>query len=927
MTPASLLRRAVSVFHGPSRIVRTSLLCALVAASASAQVRPPGGVNPRVNVTPGTPGTTVPGIPAVPAGPRVVTDNAVLLGETVQANAVIPNTGGGAINQAAVTATYLWTIAGGRITTDATRPNIQYVADSAGTLTLGVAITSGGTTQNASAQVIVISAADAGTLTAPATVVTNTASITATVPPAQNADRLFRWTLTGAAGGIVSGQGTNSLTFRAGAPGLLVVACDVILQRLVTVTLRSFIVVTGDGAPFAVAVNGGSGAGTFPAGSRVDIFANPPPAGQVFDKWTGDIAALGTGAVATLLPHAVVTVPTAATALTATYKAAPAWTPTTVTAFNPVTQTVGTNPPTTVSTTLSYSIPAAAQGVVFLLHETGGNLTAWFNGAEQFTLVRDLVAAGYGVAALNSVNRNNGSWSAQATLANNLDAANIAAALDKFAREGALAANKPVFLLGFAGGADAAARFSELLATSSPARPIKGAILYCATGGTTLAVTSRVPQFFALAANDETLGAAGNAAARGNSQFLAGRGIATGAATNAASPVYAGRFRALGITAATFTAADAQSVWTAVKNAELLDSNNYLKTIPTPEALRAALPAAFQSRSADVAAQLAVAYAAQEFYSDSNARVIAFLNARVAGTTAPAPGRMVNLSTRTKISYVGDFFALGFNISGPEKATLLIRGIGPALTHFGLPTALTAPRLEVNQGDKIIATNEGWEKASNVTQLTAAATAVGAFALAPGDADAAVLLTLDPGTYTATVRGLNGSSGDVLAEVYDVSKNSTRLTNLSTFAKIDEEGGFVTPGIVIQGANPRTIVARAVAPGLTDFGIPTSALLGDPRITILNSTGGAVATNNNWSQPAAAGGQGATLNAVFPAIGAFALKATNSDAAVVSALAPGNFTLQASAAPVPPTPPNGVPVTTVLPNQTGSVLVEVYEVP
>src|SRR6185295_10547668 len=165
-----------------------------------------------------------------------------------------------------------------------------------------------------------------------------------------------------------------------------------------------------------------------------------------------------------------------------------------------------------------------------------------------------------------------------------------------------------------------------------------------------------------------------------------------------------------------------------------------------------------------------------------------FLNARATDAPVPAPGRLVNLSTRTKIVYLGDTFALGFNISGTQRATLLIRGIGPALAKFGVSTALAAPRLEVNQGATVIASNEGWEKAANAAQITTAAAGVGAFALAAGDVDAAVLLQLDPGTYTATLKGLNGTTGDVLAEIYDVSRNGTRLTNLSTLARISSAG-------------------------------------------------------------------------------------------------------------------------------------------
>ena len=919
--PARLLR------SDSVRFLLASIAALIISATAVAQGGGPGGggINPGggVIVIPGgggggiNPGGGGGGV--VVTGPRIVTDTGILLGQSSVAAVVVPNTAGA--GAAPVVSTYQWTISGGRITNDPTRQTVNFTADVVGTLSLNVVITTSGASQSTSIDVTVISPALAGTMTAAASIATNAATTTASVPAATNGDRTFRWTVNGAGAAITAGQNTNTVTLRPGNPGVLEVMCDVNLQQLATVTLRSFVVVTGQGAPTAITVNSGAGSGTYPSGSRVDIFANPPAVGQVFDRWTGDTAVLGNGALLPALAHTVITVPATPATLTATYRSVATWTPTTVTAFNPI-ATASPN-----GTTLTYYIPAAAQGVVFLLHETGDSGPNWFNGAEQLTLARDLVAAGYGVASLSSANRTNGAWSAQATLANNPDAATHAAALDRLVRDGLLTATKPVFFLGLAAGADAAARYAELLATATPARPVKGVVLYCATGGAALAVTSRVPQFFALAAHDNGIGATGNAEAASNSQLLSGRGIATGIVSNALSPVHSGRFRVLGVNSPAFTAADATAIWTAVKAASLIDTNNYPKAVASTEAVRTALPATYQSRAAEVASQLAVAYAAQEFYSDADARVINFLNNRVADAPVPAPGRLINLSTRTKIAFLGDSFALGFNISGTQRATLLIRGIGPALAKFGLPGALAAPRLEINQGSTVIASNEAWDKpatgGATAAQIVAAATSVGAFALTAGDLDSALLLTLDPGTYTANIKGLNGSVGDVLAEIYDVSRNGTRLTNLSTLAKISAEGELLIPGIVITGNNPRTLVVRAVAQGLSDFGIPAANLLGDARISILttgpNGASQTVGTNNNWAQTSAA-----TLTAAFPAVGAFPLRAA-SDAAIIDALAPGSYTLQAGAAPVANGPGGQVPVT--VPNQTGSVLVEVYEVP
>ena len=199
---------------------------------------------------------------------------------------------------------------------------------------------------------------------------------------------------------------------------------------------------------------------------------------------------------------------------------------------------------------------------------------------------------------------------------------------------------------------------------------------------------------------------------------------------------------------------------------------------------------------------------------------------------------------------------------------------------------------------------------------------MGAFALTVGDLDTAVLLTnLAPGSYTATIKGINGSTGDVLAEVYDVSKNSTRLTNLSTIAQIANPGDLLIPGIVIQGTAPRTLLVRAVGPGLSDFGIPANAVITDPLISVLNAAGGAVDNTNKWTQ-----GGAATLTAVFPIVGAFPLKTTNpTDAALVTAITAGNYTLQAGAAPINPNAPVNPNDAAV--NATGTVLVEVYEIP
>lgn len=97
-----------------------------------------------------------------------------------------------------------------------------------------------------------------------------------------------------------------------------------------------------------------------------------------------------------------------------------------------------------------------------------------------------------------------------------------------------------------------------------------------------------------------------------------------------------------------------------------------------------------------------------------------------------------------------------------------MRGIGPGLQQFGGPGALADPELRIYRDTQLVAENNDWSAATNAATLATTAQAVGAFALPSGSRDAVLLVTLQPGAYTAQVSGLNGTSGVGLVEVYEV---------------------------------------------------------------------------------------------------------------------------------------------------------------
>lgn len=140
--------------------------------------------------------------------------------------------------------------------------------------------------------------------------------------------------------------------------------------------------------------------------------------------------------------------------------------------------------------------------------------------------------------------------------------------------------------------------------------------------------------------------------------------------------------------------------------------------------------------------------------------------------------RLINISSRGTVDAGNGVLIGGFVITGNSPKKVLVRGVGPGLVAFGLPTALTDPRLVVFSGQTAVAQNNDWgvpqplssaQTAATAADLTAAAQATGAFALVTNSKDAVLIVTLAPGAYTAQVSAADGTStGVALVEIYEV---------------------------------------------------------------------------------------------------------------------------------------------------------------
>jgi hypothetical protein len=268
----------------------------------------------------------------------------------------------------------------------------------------------------------------------------------------------------------------------------------------------------------------------------------------------------------------------------------------------------------------------------------------------------------------------------------------------------------------------------------------------------------------------------------------------------------------------------------------------------------------------------------------------------------PAPvARLSNLSVRSLAGAGDQTLIVGFAVGGAGVKSVLVRGVGPGLAQFGLPGALSDPQLRLfNSTGVQTHLNEDWGGGTN---LAAAFSAVGAFALPAASKDAALQVPLGGGAFTAQVAG-SGATGIALLEVYDfdAAASTSRLTNLSARTQVGTGDDILVVGFVVSGAASKTLLLRAVGPGLLQFGV--GGILADPQLKLFNAAGGLMNANDDW-------GGGAALAEAFSQTGAFALAPASKDAVLLTTLPAGAYTLQVSGA-------NGT---------SGIALVEVYELP
>jgi glucose/arabinose dehydrogenase len=241
------------------------------------------------------------------------------------------------------------------------------------------------------------------------------------------------------------------------------------------------------------------------------------------------------------------------------------------------------------------------------------------------------------------------------------------------------------------------------------------------------------------------------------------------------------------------------------------------------------------------------------------------------------PSQAMNISTRARVEAGDNVLIGGFIVTGSVAKKIIIRAIGPSLSQHGLSDVLADPTLELHDGNgALLQSNDNWQDdPSQASQISASG-------LAPSNnLESAIIATLQPGNYTAIVRGKNSGQGIALAEIYDLDPAAdSQLGNISGRAYVQTNNDVMIGGFIIgNNIGATDVIIRAIGPSLSQHGL--SNVLADPTLELHDGNGALLRSNDNWQDDP---DQAARISAAN-------LAPSNSlESAIWASLAPGNYT-------------------------------------
>ena len=204
----------------------------------------------------------------------------------------------------------------------------------------------------------------------------------------------------------------------------------------------------------------------------------------------------------------------------------------------------------------------------------------------------------------------------------------------------------------------------------------------------------------------------------------------------------------------------------------------------------------------------------------------------------PSSVLLLNISTRLNVETGENVLIGGFIVVGTDPKKVIIRAIGPSLLDFGVAGALADPILELHKPDSSIVTNDNWRdtQEQEIIDSTIPPT---------NNLESSIVDTLDPGAYTAIVKGKNDGTGVGLVEVYDLDQAAnSHLANISTRGFVDIDDNAMIGGFIVGGAGSTTVLVRAIGPSLAAIGIADPLL--NPTLELHDASGTQIAFDDDW---------------------------------------------------------------------------------
>ena len=229
---------------------------------------------------------------------------------------------------------------------------------------------------------------------------------------------------------------------------------------------------------------------------------------------------------------------------------------------------------------------------------------------------------------------------------------------------------------------------------------------------------------------------------------------------------------------------------------------------------------------------------------------------------------------------------------------MVVRCLAGSLASFGVSNALFDSVIELyDANNTLIASNDDWFTSNDAQTICSYRRDP------PNSIESALLVTLNPGSYTAIVKSYSdaqqpATSGVALFEVYDLRTSSSRLGNVSTRGQVGTGDGILIGGIDCRRNTCEAGGDSCAWPDPDSIRRPWCAAE-SRSLQLTDGNGNLVEANDDWQQSPEA----ATIIADGMA------PSNVKESAMAPTLSPGNYTALVS----------GVGGT------TGTALVEVYD--